>query len=70
MRILPILLLLSACASNKAHLANEIESVQAGGDYAACTARIKAQDGGTFRDWEKCACDVDVAHHVDSGKCQ
>lgn len=66
---LPLLLLLSACASNKAHLANEIESTQAGIDYGACTIKIKAQDGGTFRDWEKCACDVDTMHHVDSGKC-
>lgn len=69
MRALPLLLLLSACASNKAHLANEIESTKAGYDYNKCTADVKA-DGGTFRDWEKCACGVDSDHHVDSGKCQ
>lgn len=63
-------LLLVGCAANKAHLGNEIEATQAGGDYGACTLKVKAQDGGTFRDWEKCACEVDVSHHVDSGKCQ
>lgn len=67
MRIL--LLLLLSCGANQAHVQNEIEATTAGIDYGACTAKIKAQDGGTFRDWEKCACDVDVAHHVDSGKC-
>lgn len=70
MRILPLLLLLSACSANKPHVQNEIEGTQAGGDYAACTAKILSQDGGTFRDWQACACIVDIAHHVDSGKCQ
>ena len=59
---------LAGCAANAPHLQNEIESTQAGGDYAACTFKVKA-DGGTFRDWQVCACDVDRSHHVDSGAC-
>lgn len=59
---------LLGCAANQAHVQNEIESTQAGGDYGACTAKVLA-DGGTQRDWQKCACEVDAFHHVDSGKC-
>jgi len=62
-------MLLAGCAANKPHVDNEIEAVVTGGEYGACTVKIKAQDGGTFRDWEKCACGVDTDHHVDSGKC-
>jgi hypothetical protein len=62
-------LTLNSCAANKAHLDNEIEATRAGVDYGGCTIKVHAQDGGTLRDWEKCACEIDTAHHVDSGKC-
>lgn len=60
-------IVLVACKG--ANTANGIEATQAATDYGACTLKVKAMDGGTFKDWQKCACEVDALHHVDSGAC-
>lgn len=62
------LLLLSACSPTAmAHEANVIESAGAGAEYAGCTVKVKAMDGGTMRDWHVCATEVDRAHNLDAG---